>query len=144
MSDSSRPYGLQSTRLLCPWDFPSKSTGVGCHCLLPHPSAIHHAPSLGSKFQFFRKTLPFPVYSQLGIQGMLLNVNQIMLPVCSHSPVVPHLSQNDSYGYFTFLVSQSLDIMAFRLMVFPAWHIIPLLSRWQVPSFEVCPRISLS
>jgi len=21
-------------RLLCPWDFPAKSTGVGCHCLL--------------------------------------------------------------------------------------------------------------
>ena len=26
--------GLQATRLLCPWDFPGKSTGVGCHCLL--------------------------------------------------------------------------------------------------------------
>ena len=23
-----------SLRLLCPWDFPGKSTGVGCHCLL--------------------------------------------------------------------------------------------------------------
>ena len=34
MSDSSRPHGLQPTRLLRPWDFPSKSTGVGCHCLL--------------------------------------------------------------------------------------------------------------
>ena len=35
VSDSSRPHGLQPTRLLCPWDFPGKSTGVGCHC---HPS----------------------------------------------------------------------------------------------------------
>ena len=26
--------GLQPTRLFCPWDFPGKSTGVGCHCLL--------------------------------------------------------------------------------------------------------------
>ena len=34
MSDSSRPHGLQPTRLLCPWDFPGKSTGIGCHCLL--------------------------------------------------------------------------------------------------------------
>ena len=34
MSDSSRPHGLQPTRLLCPRDFPGKSTGVGCHCLL--------------------------------------------------------------------------------------------------------------
>ena len=29
-----QPHGLQPTRLLCPWDFPGKSTGVGCHCLL--------------------------------------------------------------------------------------------------------------
>ena len=29
-----RPHGLKLTMLLCPWDFPGKSTGVGCHCLL--------------------------------------------------------------------------------------------------------------
>ena len=34
VSDSSRPHGLQPTRLLRPQDFPGKSTGVGCHCLL--------------------------------------------------------------------------------------------------------------
>ena len=34
VSDSSRPHGLQPTRLLGPWDFPGKSSGVGCHCLL--------------------------------------------------------------------------------------------------------------
>ena len=34
MSDSYRPHGLQPTRLLCPWDFPGQSAGVGCHCLL--------------------------------------------------------------------------------------------------------------
>ena len=33
VSDSLRPHGLQPTRLLCSWDFPGKSTGVGCHCL---------------------------------------------------------------------------------------------------------------
>ena len=32
--DSLRPHGLQSTRFLCPWDFPGKDTGVGCHFLL--------------------------------------------------------------------------------------------------------------
>ena len=26
-----QPHRLQHTRLLCPWDFPSKTTGVGCH-----------------------------------------------------------------------------------------------------------------
>ena len=34
VSDSLRPHGLQSTRLLCPWDFPGKGTGVGFHFLL--------------------------------------------------------------------------------------------------------------
>ena len=34
MSDPQGPHGLQPTRLLRPWDFPGKSTGVGCHCLL--------------------------------------------------------------------------------------------------------------
>ena len=34
VSDSSRPHGPQPTRLLRPWDFPGKSTGVGCHCPL--------------------------------------------------------------------------------------------------------------
>ena len=34
MSDSLWPHRWQPTRLLHPWDFPGKSTGVGCHCLL--------------------------------------------------------------------------------------------------------------
>ena len=34
VSDSSQLHGLQPTRLLHPWDFPGKITGVGCHCLL--------------------------------------------------------------------------------------------------------------
>ena len=28
------PYGLQPTRLLCPWDSPGKNTGVGCYSSL--------------------------------------------------------------------------------------------------------------
>ena len=34
VSDSVQPHGQQPTRLLCPWDFLGKSTGVGCHFLL--------------------------------------------------------------------------------------------------------------
>ena len=53
MSDSFRPHGLQPTRLLCPWDFPGKSAGVGCHCLLqglplPAPKLPLHACSVTS------------------------------------------------------------------------------------------------
>ena len=34
LSNSLWPPGLQPNRLFCPWDFPGKSTGVGCHRLL--------------------------------------------------------------------------------------------------------------
>ena len=49
MSNSLWPYGLEPTRLLCPWDFPGKNPGVGCHALLQgtfptqgsNPSLLH-------------------------------------------------------------------------------------------------------
>ena len=34
MSDSLWPHGLYAARLLCPWDFTGKNTGVGWHFLL--------------------------------------------------------------------------------------------------------------
>ena len=34
MSGSLGPFGLWPARLLCPWGFPGKNTGVGCHFLL--------------------------------------------------------------------------------------------------------------
>ena len=34
MSNSLQPHGLEPTRLLCPWDFSGKNTGIGCHFLL--------------------------------------------------------------------------------------------------------------
>ena len=34
LSNSLRPHGLWPTRLLCPWDFLGKNTGVCCHALL--------------------------------------------------------------------------------------------------------------
>ena len=43
MSDSSRPHGLQPTRLLHPWDFPGKSSGVDCHLKDLHDPDNHDA-----------------------------------------------------------------------------------------------------
>ena len=34
VSDSLQPHGLYPARLLHPWDFPDKDTGVGCHLIL--------------------------------------------------------------------------------------------------------------
>ena len=33
MSSLLWPSGLKTARLLCPWNFPDKNTGVGCHFL---------------------------------------------------------------------------------------------------------------
>ena len=48
-SDSLWPHGLLPSRLLCSWDSPAKSTGMGCHSLLQgifltqgsNPSLLH-------------------------------------------------------------------------------------------------------
>ena len=45
-SDSQQPHGLQLTRLLCPWDFPGKKTGMGCHFLLQRDQTQGSNPSL--------------------------------------------------------------------------------------------------
>ena len=48
------PPGLQPTRLLCPWGYPSKNTGVGCHFLLQgnlsDPGIKPESPALTGRF----------------------------------------------------------------------------------------------
>ena len=34
VSDSLRPHGVFPARLLCPWNYPSKNTGVGSHSFI--------------------------------------------------------------------------------------------------------------
>ena len=41
-SDSLQPYRLYQVRLLCPWDFPGKNTGVGC----PFPTPGESSPGI--------------------------------------------------------------------------------------------------
>ena len=59
MSDSLWPHGLQHTRLLHPLDFPGKSTGVGCHCLLlsslSSPQWQSHNKNPSSRYSCIRK-----------------------------------------------------------------------------------------
>ena len=64
VSDSLRPHWLWPTSLLCPCNFPGKSTGVGCHFLLqgilptqglnpglPHcRQVLYHLSHIRSKF----------------------------------------------------------------------------------------------
>ena len=103
--NSSRPHELQPTRLLCPWDFPGKSTGVGCHyylrlipggpaespmllsmCMLRHDWAIpwtvaHQTPlSMGYFSEEYWSGLPFPPPGDLPNPGIK--------PACPGSPAL--------------------------------------------------------
>ena len=83
MSDSVRPHRRQPT---CPWDFPGKNTGVGCHCLL-WPSPLPQTKfNLSSSFILAQKST-FSVDSQiengLGFVGHRIFVE--MAQVCGYS-----------------------------------------------------------
>ena len=62
-----RPHRRQPTRLPHPWDFPGKSTGVGCHCLLrssaQFSSITQSCPTLCDPVN--RSTPGVPVHHQL-------------------------------------------------------------------------------
>ena len=60
-----RSHRQQPTRLLCPWDFPSKSIGVGCHCLLQvsQGSSLHFRDSIES-CPCSEQSLPTVCYSR--------------------------------------------------------------------------------
>ena len=47
VSDCLQPHGLQSSRLLCPWNFPGKNTGVGYYATDPgiEPQGVSHIVS---------------------------------------------------------------------------------------------------
>ena len=75
MSDMWRPHGLweEPTRLLCPWDSPSKNTGVSCHVLLQgifltqgwNPHLFFHLHWQAGFFFFFTTESPGKPYKEL-------------------------------------------------------------------------------
>ena len=94
MSDSLQLLRLKPSRLLWPWDFPGKNTGVGCHfllqgilltlgynlCLLDCRKTLDHwaikALNLvflnsESQFHFPDTTLPDPLKTQMSINGLV-------------------------------------------------------------------------
>ena len=59
VSNPERPHRLQPTRLLRPWDFPGKSTGVGCHCLLQETPGVTGKFGLGVQNEEGQRLIEF-------------------------------------------------------------------------------------
>ena len=101
VSDSSRPHGLQPTRLLRAWDFPGKSTGVECHRLL---CSNEYSGSISFRMDWF---------DLLAVQGTLKSLLQ------HHSLKAPRLWCSAffmvqlSYLYMTTGKTIALTILTF-------------------------------
>ena len=85
VSDSSRPHGLQPTRLLHPWNFPGKSTGVGRHCLLLQRAMIPQKgifkyPTQEAKTNYPFHDNPSSSFSPTGIKNYWFKLSPLLTP----------------------------------------------------------------
>ena len=82
-----QPHGLQPTRLLCPWDFSGKNTGMGCHFLLQGIFPTQRLyPGLSHLLHWQAGSLPL---SHLGrLRKLLWTCAKIQLQGIPCSPVV--------------------------------------------------------
>ena len=111
MSDPQQPHGLQPTRLLHPWDFPGRSNGVGCHCLL----------------RWTAKSSLKPVF----INKVLLKYSHAYsLICCSHAIVVDLNSRRDLTAHQSEILTLCLcepllwimDDCFQKLVILDHWH----------------------
>ena len=64
VSDSSQPHRLEPFRLLCPWNFPGRNIGVGCHFLFQEIFWTQ-----GSNPLLFNSCIGKQIFFQLGYLG---------------------------------------------------------------------------
>ena len=87
VSNSSRPHGLQPTRLLRPWDFPGKSTGVGWETGTGWSYLVRQSPRLFTRT--IMKEVPFlPPITKLEDVGREKPFCQFISKACleTHTP----------------------------------------------------------
>ena len=108
VSDSSRPDGLQPTRLLRSWDFPGKSTGVGCHCLLQQSACC----TLNPHDSFI---LWWEVYT---FDSFHLFLAPLILHFCNHKPVLCICE----YGLFVLdFTHKSINLLMYTYIASVSW-----------------------
>ena len=96
MSDSLGPHGLESTRLLCPWDSPGKDTAVGCHAFLqgifptqgsnPHLLCLNAPVSLQKGGIWAQKQIGKTCEETQGDNGHLQAKERVQDSAFPHSP----------------------------------------------------------
>ena len=106
VQSSSGPHGLQPTKLLRPWDFPGKSTGVGCHCLLVPVNKYRHI-TLNCGLQIIVFFSKLKVCGKLALSiywGHFSNsICSLFVTLC-YILVILALFQNVHYFYHCYLI----------------------------------------
>ena len=88
--------GLQPTRLLCPWDFPGKSTGVGCHCSAD--TDTHVTESEGGRMNTTPKPRPDTKSLKCQAEKCRLDFSCLLFQLVGDSKIYIFRSfQDDSY-----------------------------------------------
>ena len=93
--DCMQPHGLQSTRILCPWDSPGKNTGAGCHF---HLQGIFLAQGWNLGFPHCRWL--FTIWATREVQHYALASNQTR-DNCLEGSYAHHYTTNTTLQEFT-------------------------------------------
>ena len=97
-SDSLQPLGLQPTRLLFPWDFPGKNTGVGCHALLQGVFLTQGSNQrLLSLLPWKPSSLPLAQPGKLSLTRDLQEIPNSLLKTEMRLPYHPAIPHGDAY-----------------------------------------------
>ena len=84
------PHGLQPASLLCPWDFPGKNSGLGCHFLLQGiflTQELNLSPALAGRF--FTAKPP----------GKPRNELEVLFPIPLNGPIFATGTKRPAFGY---------------------------------------------
>ena len=107
-------YGLWATRLLCPWNFPGKNTGEGCHFLLqgifltkaPHSDLLHwQADYLPKEIQW----KDYYVWSTIGLVAFIYSFRIYWTPIW-HIFLLKALNRQTSLSSFSIQETLGLSL----------------------------------
>ena len=144
------PHGLQPYRLLCPWNFPSKSTELGCHFLLQYRCLYLclFIPISVSIKSVTSSTFP-PIYLPWDDETKSLDLRCFWCWVQAifHSPLSPSSRGSLDPLHFLPLEWYHLHISGcwyfsqhswFQLVIFLAWHFV-----WCILHMSLISRVTI-
>ena len=87
-------HRLQSARVLCPWDSPGKTTGVGCHFHLqenlPHPGIEPRSPVFWALTELRRKSTQFHIIPRQEVKSRRTTKNKVLTLTKVHYKTIVH------------------------------------------------------